>query len=143
MNIWVNGADQTERLKPAITQSLDARNVSDGPDDFPADISALSLAAAQNESDYLTRLITLLRMRENIHTGDFHIPRRAGRRGNIIVRVKQWLWRLLRYQHDRMSFSQNQVNSMLAGALEFEIHQRQKAMAKLEKRIAELEKGTQ
>ena len=85
-------------------------------------------------------MIRLLRYRDGVDTLPFHIPGRPGLCGRLIVQVKKGLWKILRYQHDRIAFRQNLINTMLASALEFEIAQRRKETDDLMRRVAELEK---
>jgi hypothetical protein len=107
---------------------------------FPPEISALSLARAQSEAEYLDRLIGLIRCRNATDTLDFAIPRKAGAAGLFMARLKALLWKLLRYQHDRIAFRQNLINTQLTSALAFEVAQRRKETDDLKRRVAELEK---
>ncbi|MBI2440359.1 MAG: hypothetical protein HYV35_03200, partial [Lentisphaerae bacterium] len=137
MKIIVAGQDRTGELLPelrersaAFARAAEHRK----PKLLPSDISARALAEAKSEAAYLNELIRLLRLREGVDTLPFSIPSRPGLRGWVMVQVKRALWRLLRYQHDRIAFRQNLINTMLTSALEFEVRQRQKEVAELQRR---------
>ena len=100
----------------------------------------MPLARVQSEAEYLDQLIGLIRCRNAVDTLDFAIPRKSGVVGLFMTRLKARLWKLLRYQHDRIAFQQNLINAHLTSALEFEITQRQKETADFKRRVAELEK---
>lgn len=144
MKIIVAGQDRTQELGQALRQQVEGMRRGDirrQPAQVSTAISALSLRQAASESDYLDELVRLMRYREGVDTLDFYIPVRPGLGGRLLGRVKQALWKLLRYQHDRITYRQNLINSLLAGALEFESAARRKNEAELNKRIAELEKA--
>ena len=143
MKLIVAGHDRTQDLGPALRQQAAMMARGDDrhqPARIAANISALALRGAASDAGYLDELIRLLRYRDGVDTLPFHIPGRPGLCGRLLVRVKQGLWKLLRYQHDRIAFRQNLINTLLASALEFELAQRQKEMAGLKRRVAELEK---
>jgi hypothetical protein len=106
---------------------------------IPPGISALSLREAESEEAWLNELIRLLRYRDGVDTLPFHIPRRAGPVGWAMARLKKILWQFLRYQHDRIAFRQNLINTLLLSALEFEDAQRRKDADEWRKRVAALE----
>jgi hypothetical protein len=143
MKIIVAGKDQTEELGPAVRRQAEAMRRGDTnrrPAELPAVISALALRQTASESAYLNELLRLIRYREGVDTLPFHIPVRPGRLGRLLGRIKGLLWTLLRYQHDRIVFRQNLINSQLTSALEFESQARQREVADLARRVAELEK---
>ena len=143
MKIIVAGQDRTQDLGQALRQqaaAMERRDARGKPAQLPADISALALARAKSDADYLDHLIRLIRYRDAVDTLDFEIPRKPGVAGLCMKRLKAFLWNLLRYQHDRITFRQNLINTQLTSALEFEVIQRQKETADLKRRVAELEK---
>lgn len=143
MKITIAGRDRTDDLGPVLrTQAEDmARgDTSCQPARLPDEISALVLARTKSAEDYLSEMMRLLRYREGVDALPFHIPVRPGRCGRILGRVKQGLWKLLRYQHERMAFRQNLINAQLTSALEFEVVQRRQETEDLKRRLAELEK---
>lgn len=143
MKISIAGQDRTTDLGQVLHQQAGAmarRPAGRKLSPLPPEISALALAQAQSDAEYLDRLMCLIRYRDAIDTLDFDIPRKPGLPGLILTRLKAFLWKLLRYQHDRVAFRQNLINTQLTSALEFEFAQRRKETADLRRRVAELEK---
>jgi hypothetical protein len=97
--------------------------------------SALSLKHSRNTSDYLARYCRLMRLRYAVSTESFPIPGKPGASGSLLRKVKGFLWKLLRYQHDRMAFQQNSVNELAISAADFQ----QARITALEQRIQQLE----
>jgi hypothetical protein len=137
MKILVGGKDRSQELGPALSE--DARIRGEDPRCLFLDwsVNALSLADARDESDYLERLTRLVRYKNHVDTRIFDIPRKPGIRGSILAAFKQFLWKLLRYQHDRVTFRQNLVNSNVMALIEFQ----REEIRKLEARVADLERG--
>jgi len=81
----------------------------------------------------------LLRYRDAFDTYDFDIPRKPGPVGSVMARVKKALWKLLRYQHDRIAFRQNLINSLFTNAVEFEMAERKRTDADLNRRLDKAE----
>ncbi len=143
MKIVVAGRDRTPELGPELRRAAEAMArlaPRRQPARIPPELSALALARAGSEADYLAILLRLIRCRDAVSTLDFNIPRHPGPIGLVLARIKAFLWKLLRYQHDRIAFRQHLVNAQLTGALEFEVMARQKEIAELQRRLAELEK---
>lgn len=143
MKLSIAGQDRTHDLGRELRQQAEvmereASNHKPKPALVAPDI--MPLARAQSEAEYLDQLIGLIRSRNAVDTLDFAIPRKPGAVGLFIARLKALLWKLLRYQHDRIAFQQNLINAHLTSALEFEVIQRQKETADLKRRIIELEK---
>ena len=74
-------------------------------------------------------------------TGDFNVPRRKGPAGMLGGWVRALLWRVLRYQHERMALQQNTINELIAAAVEFERQRRRRETGELRRRIEQLEKA--
>ncbi len=129
------GAEIKRRAQ--ITANLPANQ---RPAVFAPEIGALSLRAAQSDADYLERLVGLLRCRSAYDTLDFDMPVRPGRVGRLMRPLRKMLWKLLRYQHDRIAFRQNMINGFLVGALEFEVAERRRETDELRQRLERLEK---
>ncbi len=85
---------------------------------LPTEISALRLRAARNEAEYTDLLADLVRRRQHIDTRGFKVQRRKGWIGLPLWALRVILWKLLRYQHDRMAFRQNEVNSNFMALME-------------------------
>jgi len=63
-------------------------------------------------------LINLLRDRSVVDTKSFDFPRKPGLCGSLMYYLRAVLWKLLRYQHDRMSSRQNRINGLIISSLE-------------------------
>ena len=140
MNILINNQDRTAELEPRIRQGMQRHTAAKPPAEVPPEISALALRDARDEGEYQDTLLRLLRYRDNVDTLPFEIPHRGGWRGRMTAAIKRKLWTLLRYQHDRITFRQNLINSLYTSALEYERARREAEIARLEARIEELEK---
>jgi hypothetical protein len=103
--------------------------------------SALRLKEAGTEREYLDRFVALVRLRRGVSTADFEVPRKPGIVGAILARVRMFLWKLLRYQHDHTMFQQNLINELLGDALEFERERSRREMKELRERLEALESG--
>jgi hypothetical protein len=101
--------------------------------------SALSLKESRNAADYLERFCRLMRLRYSLSTESFPIPARPGTAGTLLVKVKGVLWKLLRYQHDRMAFQQNSINELVISSIDFQQANAQRKLDNLEQRIRALE----
>lgn len=140
MKISIAGKDRTADLGRAIASEA-ARLKADGSvGSLSPEHSALRLKETSGRADYLRRYIELLRLRHGTRTTDYYIPRGPGLRGRMAVAMKTFLWKLLRYQHDRMSFQQNLVNELAIDALEFQHDQVERELAELNHRIEDLER---
>ncbi|MFH0909085.1 MAG: hypothetical protein V1929_10010 [bacterium] len=136
MKIIVSGRDRTADLGPGIAADA-ARHMQDprcAP--LPWSLNARSLGDAKSESAYHERFMQLIRSGSHVDTLDHRIPRRRGFAGAVQGKLRSFLWKLLRYQHNRMAFRQNLINSHIVSALEFERNE----SAKLAARVAELER---
>lgn len=137
MKLYVGGEERTDGLGAEVETA--ARALGSHPDAVPRveDFhSALILREAEDMSDYVQKLLDLLVLKAGGSTSDFYIQRRPGLRGTIAAKFKQVLWKLFRYQHERLLFQQNAVNTQLTVALQF-MHEEHK---RLRERVEELER---
>jgi len=74
-----------------------------------------------------------------VSTESFPIPGKPGSTGTILRTIKGILWKLLRYQHDRMAFQQNAINELVISSFDFQRTASRRAIADLEHRIRALE----
>ena len=139
MKIIVAGQTRTADLGAAVRADAARRPVGPKPGTLPESISALRLRQMASEADYLAELLRLLRYRDNVDTLPFDIPRKTGLAGGAMARFRAVLWKLLRYQHDRISGRQNMINNLYSSALEFEHQQHQRELCELRDRLARLE----
>ena len=140
MKLSVAGQDQSASLGNEIAaEAARLAQVPGGIGALDPAHSARQLAAATSEADYLQHYLKLLRMRQGVRTSDFYIPRRAGWVGHFVACIKARLWRLLRYQHYRLTLQQNLINELAAHAVEFQQEAWQQEVADLKRRVAALE----
>lgn len=139
MRITVANEDRSGTLGRQIEEAAEAVRIGAGPSFLPIEYSALSLKTVRNETEYRHTLIKLLRNRSGLDTEDFDIPRKPGTAGKLFAALKRILWKLLRYQHDRMAFKQNVINDLVIGHMEFEMMTRDEQMRSLQNRISHLE----
>ena len=83
----------------------------------------------------------MLAVRAGVSTDDFYIQRRPGWRGRAATAVRKVLWKLLRYQHERVVFQQNTINSQLALALQLVQSDHLSEIRALEARVRALEEA--
>ena len=76
-----------------------------------------------------------------VDIGDFEIRERRAGLAPVLVRLKKAIWNLLKFYTYRLWSQQNQINGMMATAVESLDEQYRERIAKLERRIKELEKG--
>lgn len=142
MKITIAGKDCTQELGPAVQQVAARLKKMEGrsaPPRISPEIGALALHQSQSNSDYLDHFVRLLRYRDAFDTYDFDIPRRPGPAGAIMAVFKKLLWKLTRYQLDRIAFRQNMINGLFTNAIEFELSEMKRINAGLSRRIEQLE----
>lgn len=142
MKILIAGQDRTLDVGAEIQQKaaeLKKRRGRAAPPRISTEIGALALCKANSDSDYFEYFVKLLRYRDAFDTHDFDIPRRRGPLGAGMAKLKKILWKLLRYQHDRIAFRQNMINGLFTNAIELEAIERQRGDAVLRGRLDRLE----
>ncbi|MFN2352425.1 MAG: hypothetical protein ABR497_10810 [Kiritimatiellia bacterium] len=140
MQIWVAGKPAPELAGQVRAAADDMARGPRRPDEVSPEIGAPALAHCASDADYLEHFMRLLRYRDAVDTLDFEIPCRPGPAGRLMRALKRVLWKLLRYQHDRIAFRQNLINGLHTQALEWELRQRQREIAELRGRITALER---
>lgn len=135
MNIYVSGRDRTADVGRQVAEAAAAMAANGTIDPLFSEHSALALKRAKDGDEFTRWFVALLRIRHGVRTTDFYISHGPGFRGKLALRLRQFLWRLLRYQHDRMAFQQNLINGKMIKGLEFQ----QERMDELRDRIARLE----
>ena len=136
MRILVAGIDRTENLGREVERAAMTRPVPSALRSVLTEHSALSLGQCASTSEYQERLLRLLRLHQGISADLFDIPRRPGWKGACSSWLKKILWKILRYQHERMAHQQSVVNELLVSALEFERDQHKRDLRELEQRLA-------
>lgn len=127
------------KLDPARRARLEAavgkRNLP--TDAFPVD----RLAGADNEAEFLEQLIQLMQAQDAARTADFRVPAQPGWWGVLMGRIRTFLWKLLRYQHDVMAEQHNAVHALHTGAITLQGRETGRRLAELEARITRLEQS--
>ena len=141
MNITVAGKDRAGELGRTLAEEGARLKAAGSAGALAPGHSALSLKESADRDDFLRRFIGLLQLRHGVRTADFYIPRGPGLRGRVALAVKTFLWKLLRYQHDRITFQQNLINELTLDALEFQQDRLGRELAELRQRAAGLESG--
>ena len=137
MYLGISGQDRSTDIGTDLTHRA-ARHQGPLSPWAPPD-SALSLTEARDPDDYIARYCRLLRLRYAVSTEAFPIPGKPGPAGTLLRRVKAFLWKLLRYQHDRMTFQQNAINELVISSVDFQRAASHQAITALEQRIQVLE----
>jgi hypothetical protein len=138
VKIIISGKDRTAELEPAIREQADRSRRHPEAVELPDHLSAMSLWGARDEDEFTSRYVRLSRVKQHTDTLRFHIPRKPGPGGAIMGLVRAFFWKLLRYQHDRMAFRQNIINTQFATALELQQDETESLRARLvalEKRL--------
>lgn len=146
MKIVVADQDRTNDLGSDIRAralELKKRSGREAPPEISSEIGALALKKARSDADYLAHFVRLLRYRDACDTYDFDIPRKPGLSGRMMAGIKKILWKLMRYQHDRIAFRQNLINGLFTNAIEFEIAERLRINDELSRRLEKMEAAMQ
>ena len=98
-----------------------------------------NLVNLRSSDDYLTFYLTCLRDAVFVDISDFEIRERRSVAAPLLRALKKVIWKLLKFYTYRLWSQQNQVNGLLVTALQGLEEQSAARIAKLEKRIAELE----
>lgn len=139
MAISVAGQDRPD-VAEQVRQAADClRRSRRQPSAVSPEIGAPALAGADSDAGHHANFLRLLRYRDAVDTLDFEIPRRPGPLGWFLQRAKRLLWKLLRYQHDRIAFRQNLINGLFTQALENEWRLRCRETDELRARVEKLE----
>jgi len=139
MNVWIGGKLQGEAMNAEINRRssmlLNDPMLQPRPGSLDTDLLSGVTDANLGERKFLE----MLRHKSQIDTQTFTMPRKPGLWGGLMVAVRKLLWKILRYQHDRMSIRQNRVNSWIISLVESRTESIQADMNQLQKRLAKLE----
>ncbi|MDD4870172.1 MAG: hypothetical protein PHR77_06395 [Kiritimatiellae bacterium] len=139
MNLIIAGKDRTSDIGQQIVNRAKQR-VQNSPVPFLSpQHSALCLKDEITADGYLKQFVRLLKMRHGASTAPFPIPARAGLSGRIMAVLRRVLWKLLRYQHDRITFQQNLINELFITGIEIQQKTIQGKMDGISKRLETLE----
>jgi hypothetical protein len=144
MQVEVAGRDRSEDIGGDAARTAERLAAHpDAPRPEADGYGAGVLGEARDEARYLETLLRQLEVRADIRTTDFHIPRGRGAAARVLQKIKTWLWKLLRYQHDRMAYQANAVNAQVVGALGLLHEQTATELESLRRRVAALESRAQ
>lgn len=139
MNVWIGGKLQGEAMNAEINRRssmlLNDPMLQPRPGSLDTDLLSGVTDANLGERKFLE----MLRHKSQIDTQTFTMPRKPGLWGGLMAAVRKLLWKILRYQHDRMSIRQNRVNSWIISLVESRTESIQADMNQLQKRLAKLE----
>lgn len=127
------------RYEPALRRTAERVRTDKKMAPLPESLNARSLSQAETGAAYAERYLTLVRRKGHIDTLDFDVPHRNSVAGRLLGRVRTFVWKCLRYQHDRMAFRQNLVNSHLVSLIEVQNEELTSEIAALKQRLAEVE----
>jgi hypothetical protein len=142
MKLILNGKDRTADIGARVVEEAARLKAGGSIGALSPEHTALRLMEYPSRDDYQRRFIDLLNMRHGVRTADYYIPRGPGLRGRMAVALKAFLWKLLRYQHDRISHQQNLINELSINAQAFQRDRMEQELKALKDRIEILEKGT-
>jgi hypothetical protein len=139
MKLIIAGKDRSSDLGQQMADRAKQRVQSNSISFLSPQHSALRLKEEITSEGYLGQYIQLLRIRHGVSTAPFAVPARAGLSGRIMAMVRRFLWRLLRYQHDRTTFQQNLINELLIDGIEMQQKMMQDKTERIMKRMETLE----
>jgi hypothetical protein len=104
-----------------------------------ARVERVNLVGAAHDGAFLEYYLRCLRDAVDVDINDFEIRERRARFAPFLIRLKKSVWGLLKFYTYRLWSQQNQVNGMLATAMEGLDEQYRERIARLEARVKELE----
>ncbi len=137
--IWIAGQEASDELRAEFHRKQEAMRASGLFYFGPREASALRMASAGDDSEWLALWMQILPQRAGIALDGFTIAAQPGFRGRVLQRVRSLLWRVFRYQHERVAYRQNLVNAHMVTAIRFHYLQMVNECAELRGRIEQLE----
>ena len=139
MKLRIAGIDRSGDLGVELTRAALGRPDNGLSSDIADEADVLALGRASDVSDYLSRHVRVLRSRNQPDPEKFTVPAGSGALAGLMALIRRVLWKLTRWQTDRMAFRQNAVNVQLSWEIEFEKALRERRIADLERRMECLE----
>jgi len=141
LRVWVNGEERDESPVAGVRQT--AALLADRELDLliQGESGILSLGAARDEAEYLSRHIELMRIRSCVDPSLFRPASRPGFLGRLGRQVRRLLWRVLRHQHDWFVFQDNAIHYQLASELDCLHSEVRRRLDGIDRRLAEIESG--
>ncbi len=118
--IVIGGCDRTAELLEPMAGAVRAMEERKDSVFLPEHVSALRLACVRSGTELALEYARLIRYSQHVDPGAFCLPPPRGAKGRVMHALRMVLWKVLRYQHERMFFRQNLVNSHLTGLLELQ-----------------------
>jgi hypothetical protein len=140
VKLFIAGNESPPGLRERIAASAKRREQEKPLQVLAPQHSALSLKNVSGQDAYLRQFIRLLWMRHGVSTAPFDVPTSRTLFGPLMAAIKRILWKLLRYQHDRITFQQNLVNELLIDAAEMQQQMFQGKVDEITKRLEAAEK---
>lgn len=140
--VQVAGEDRTATLGRDLVGQAQGRRDANLERLLAGEMTLLSLCEAQSMPDYLERHLRLLRVRTSVDPAFFVVPpARPGFAGRCIFQLRRFLFKLLRYQFEWLTFRQNLINDQLSYEVQFEHEDRRLELAELKRRVEVLEQA--
>ena len=139
MSVSLAGQDQSADLDPTLDAAAQQRPDPDLARRLTNADQILALRSAQDEADFQNRLVAISSRTAGIELALFDLPPPRSALEGFRRRIRQGLWRVLRYLFDWLMFRQNTVNHQIASSLEFQNQVHRQAVEGLQTRLARLE----
>ena len=130
----------TDKIVAEIKETV-ARKTKEGVYNDPriARAERANLSSLKNEDEFLTFYLECLRDAVFVDINDFEIIERRNGISRVLVGIKRFVWKLLKFYTYRLWSQQNQVNGLLLAVVEGLESRHRDNTERLEKRIAKLE----
>jgi hypothetical protein len=130
--ILIGGREVTPDFAPAMNAAV--RQMEQRKDSvfLPPHMSALRLRTARSGSELGATYADLLRYRHHVNPAAFFLPPARNLRERVLNGMRRLLWKVLRYQHERLFFRQNLINSHFTGLLDLQARELQALRAEVE-----------
>lgn len=106
-----------------------------------ARVEALNLAQPQSEDEFMELYLDALHAASLVDINDFPIEERRRWLAPLLVPLKRFIWKLLKFYTYRMWSQQNQVNSLLATGVEAVFQNHERKIAELQEKVRQLEQA--
>ena len=135
--ILIDGHDRTAEFAKSMAAAVQAMEQRKDSVFLPPHLSALRLREARSGAELGSLYADILRYRCHVDPSAFFLPPPRTLRQRAMNLLRRLLWKVLRYQHERMFFRQNLINSHLTGLLDLQARELQALRGEL----AELRRG--
>jgi len=139
MNVWVGGKQFGDAVMEEINRRSSALLSDPSLQPRPGSLDENLLGCIKDAEMGDRKFVEMLRHKSQIDTQAFTMPRKPGMVGDIMAVVRGFLWKILRYQHDRMSSRQNRVNGWIISLVESRTNALESEMIRLREKVAVLE----